>query len=447
MNLRRRFIVYLVVVHAMLAAASAYLLRQDRVWLVAVESTFLVTFAWGVLLVTRLSGSLAAVRESSQFLDEGELTTRFREAGHPDVDLLVRVYNRMVDSLRDERVALQEQQYFLGRLIDVSPAGVVILDHDGHVALVNRSAELLLQTTQAVLSGRRLEDVVSPVASLAAAVPPGEARVVAIQGGRRIRCQCATFVERGFPRRFYLLEELTDELRRTEKAAYEKLIRMMSHEVNNSVGATRSLLQSSRVYGSELPPEHQAEFDQAIGVATDRLERLNTFMRGFAEVVRVPEPHKQPTGIEALLEGCARLVQAQTDPARVAWRWDRRDTLGDVNMDPAQMEQVFINIMKNAAEAVGEAGTVTVRLARGADSGVIEVEDTGSGMTDEVRAQVFTPFFTTKQHGQGIGLTLVQEILRKHGFVYALEAPGGGPTVFRVTVPLAERATSINPLA
>jgi len=433
-NLRRRFIVYLVVVHALLAVAAGYLLQRDRLWLVAVEAAFVVTFVWGVLIVTRLSSTLAVVRQSSHLIDEGELTTRFLEAGHPDVDLLVQVYNRMVDSLRDERVKLQEQQYFLGRLLAVSPAGVVILDHDGRVSSLNAAAERLLQLSTASLAGARLADAPSPLAVTLASVAPGEARVVAHQGGRRIRCQAAAFVERGFPRRFYLVEELTEELRRTEKAAYEKLIRQMSHEVNNSVGATRSLLQSSLAFGAALGGDQRHEFEQAIGVATARLERLNTFMRGFADVVRVPEPRLQPADADALVEGCVRLMQAQTDPARVQWRWDRQAALGDIPLDAAQIEQALINVLKNAVEAVGDRGTVTVRLARADGHGVIEIEDSGPGISDEARAQLFTPFFTTKQNGQGIGLTIVQEILRRHAFAYALDGPAGGPTRFRITL-------------
>ena len=434
MNLRRRFIVYLVVVHALLAAAAAYLLQRDRLWLVAVEATFVVTFIWGVLIVTRLSSTLAVMRQSSQLLDDGELTTRFLEAGHPDVDLLVQVYNRMADSLRDERVKLQEQQLFLGRLLDVSPAGVVILDHDGRVSSLNAAAGRLLQLSTADLAGTRLADAPSALAGALASLTPGEARVVSLQGGRRIRCQAAAFIERGFPRRFYLIEELTEELRRTEKAAYEKLIRQMSHEVNNSVGATRSLLQSSLAFGRSLGGDERHEFEQAIGVATRRLERLNTFMRSFADVVRVPEPRLQPADVDALVEGCVRLVQSQTDPGRVTWRWDRQAVLGERPLDAAQIEQALINVLKNAVEAVGDQGSVTVRLARAGELGVIEIEDSGPGIADEARAQLFTPFFTTKQNGQGIGLTMVQEILRRHGFAYALDGPAGGPTRFRITL-------------
>jgi len=432
-NLRRRFIIYLVVVHSMLAALAWWLLLQNILWLVAIEVVFAASLAVGVAIVTRLSSSLSAVRQSAQMLHEGEFTTRFREIGHPDVDTLIRVYNGMVDGLREERVRLQEQQYFLGQLLAASPAGVIILEHDGRIASVNPAAERLLQLAASETEGRLLAEVRSSLAEALDSLQPGDASVVPLSNGGRVRGQCATFVERGHARRFYLVEELTEELRQTEKSAYEKLIRMMSHEVNNSVGATRSLLQSSLAFGEHLPPAQREELEHALGIAGARLERLNSFMRGFADVVRMPQPVKRPCDVDRLLDGCVRLIQAQTDPARVTWRWERQGALGTIDLDEAQMEQALINILKNAVEAIpADGGTVTVRACQGVDSSCIDIENTGPGIPGEARPHLFTPFFTTKQNGQGIGLTMVQEILRRHGFDYALEGPAGGPTRFRI---------------
>ena len=433
MNLRRRFVLYLVAVHAMLAGLAWWLLQQNMLWLIALEVVFAVSLSVGVAIVTRLSTSLAAVRQSAQMLHEGEFTTRFLEIGHPDVDTLVRVYNEMVDGLREERVRLREQQFFLGQLLAASPGGVIILDHDRRVASANPAAARLLEASAADIEGRPLAELPSPLAQVLATLEPAETSVVTLSGGRRARGQCATFIERGHPRRFYLVEELTEELRQIEKSAYEKLIRMMSHEVNNTVGATRSLLQSSLAYGESLPGSQRAELEEALGIAGDRLERLNGFMRAFADVVRIPPPVKRPSDLLRLLEECMRLVQAQSDPARVRWVWVCEGDPGPVEMDQAQVEQALINVLKNAVEALpAEGGTVTIRAGRTVVGGYVEIEDSGPGIPDEVRPHLFTPFFTTKPHGQGIGLTMVQEILRRHGFAYTLDGPPGGPTRFRV---------------
>jgi signal transduction histidine kinase len=172
---------------------------------------------------------------------------------------------------------------------------------------------------------------------------------------------------------------------------------------------------------------------EALGIAGDRLERLNTFMRGFADVVRMPQPVKRPADVLRLLDACVRLVRAQTDSSRIAWRWEPESALGMIDMDEAQMEQALINILKNAVEALpAEGGSVTIRAGSSAGGAYVEVEDSGPGIPDEARPHLFTPFFTTKRNGQGIGLTMVQEILRRHGFGYTLDGPPGGPTRFRI---------------
>jgi signal transduction histidine kinase len=239
-------------------------------------------------------------------------------------------------------------------------------------------------------------------------------------------------MDRGFARSFLLMEELTEELRQYEKAAYEKLIRMLSHEVNNSVGAANSLLHSCLNYGPQLRPEDQADFEGALRVVVGRTEQLSAFMRRFADVVRLPPPRLQPCDPRQLLESIAVLLGPACAERRVAWRWEVEEALPPVAMDRAQMEQALVNVCKNALEAIGRDGTLTVRLGRRGGRGYVCVEDSGPGLPESVRAHLFTPFFSTKENGQGIGLTLVQEILVQHRFEYSLEGPPGGPTRFTV---------------
>ena len=248
-------------------------------------------------------------------LREGEFTTRFLEVGHPDVDTMIRVYNRMVDDLREERVRLQEQQYFLGpaagrvagRRDRPRPRRPGLGRQPGRGDGCSRRRRRRSRAGRSPTCVRR-----SPRRSAGrrrASRAPSPCRMAGACAG-----QCATFVERGHPRRFYLVEELTEELRQTEKSAYEKLIRMMSHEVNNTVGATRSLLQSSLAYGEGLPAPRRAELR---GGARHRRGIVSSgstaSCAAFADVVRMPQPVKRPTDVLRLLEACVRLVQAQTD--------------------------------------------------------------------------------------------------------------------------------------
>jgi len=458
LSLRTRFIVYLLVVHALLAAAGIYFFRENRLWLFAVEAVFVGSLATGVVLVRRMFRALAFVAESAQFLNDSDYTTRFLDVGQPEIDRLIAVYNRMVDSLRGERQRVQEQHYFLGRVLDVSPSGILVLDFDGRIDLVNPAAERLLQRPADELRGTTLAGSEVPILEALASLGSGEGRVTAAQGGRRIRTQRGTFMDRGFPRSFFLLEELTEELRQSEKAAYEKLIRMMSHEVNNSVGASSSLLQSSLAYGSQLSAVDRTDFERALRIAIDRMGQLNLFMRSFADVVRLPQPARQAVNVVDVLRRIEGLVHADRESRGIAWAWDVEENDAVAAIDAVQMEQALLNIVKNAIEAVDETagdlrtwsaglgahdtaspahddrtrGTVTVRLTRANGRLRLTIEDTGRGIPPDVREQLFTPFFTTKPHGQGIGLTMVQEILSNHGFEFSLDSAPGGPTRFTI---------------
>jgi two-component system, NtrC family, nitrogen regulation sensor histidine kinase NtrY len=431
-SLRARFLLYLACVHLIAGGLGVYLLLQHRAWLFAVEFVLVASFVAGTALIRRLFRALTFVGDSAQFLNDSDYTARFLDVGQPEIDRLIAVYNRMVDHLRAERQRVQEQHYFLGRILEASPSGILVLDFDDRLDVVNPAASRLLQRRGDELAGRRLDDLEGALPAALATLGPGESRVVALHGGRRVRVRHGRFIDRGFARRFFLLEELTEELRQSEKAAYEKLIRMMSHEVNNSVAASRSLLESSLAYASQLRDADRADFERALRIAIDRMGHLNAFMRSFADVVRLPAPVAQPTNLLLLLEHVEELTRAERQSRRIGWTLDITPGIEPVPLDRVQFEQALVNIVRNAIDAVDRDGSITIRIGRENGRLRLAVEDSGPGIPDAVRDQLFTPFFTTKQNGQGIGLTVVQEILANHHFDYSLESPPGGPTRFIV---------------
>ena len=432
MSLRARFLAYLVVVHLLMAGIAWFVVAQNRYYLIAAEAVIAVSFLTGLALTRRFFESLEFVRASAQLLEDSDFMSRVREVRQADVDRLIQVYNRMVDALRGERVQLQEQQHFLSLVLRESPGGILVLDFDGKVTLANPAAERLLQAPGGSLVGVDLSALDRALARDLQALTPGDRQVLAVWGGRRVRALHGTFVDRGFRRSFYLLEELTEELRHSEKAAYDKLIRMLSHEVNNTVGASNSLLNSCLTYGVQLRAADRADFEHALAVVIARTEQLSAFMASFADVVRLPAPQCAPLEPATLLDGLLPLVRAQADLRHIALVRQGTTAVGTVPLDRTQMEQALLNVMKNGLEAIGTDGTLTVRLLLRDGIPVIEVEDTGPGLSDDVRRHLFTPFFSTKEGGQGIGLTMVQEILAGHGFPFALEGAPGGPTTFTV---------------
>ena len=465
MSLRGRAIAYLVVLHAIFAGVAVYLLRDSRYWLFAVEVVFALSLIAGIQLAREMYRHLGMTTEGLRLIREQEFTSRFLPVGQPEIDELIGIYNTMVDRLRAERVRVAEQHQFLSQVLQVSPSGVVILDFDGAVSSLNPAAERLLDRAASAAVGRRLEALGTPLADALATLGPGDARLVGMLGARRVKCHHGTFIDRGFPRSFMLIEELTEELRQFERAAYEKLIRVMSHEVNNSVAASNSLLHSSLAYAGDLDAGDRHDFEQAIGIVIERTEQLGSFMRRFADVFRLPPPLTRPYDLLPILQDIVRLLSANDSARGIRWVWDvdggsagaeapalqsTPDVARElqpprqaqpffsappafvVEIDRGQREQALLNILKNAVEAIDGEGTVTIGLRASRGRTTLTIDDTGPGISAEAQANLFTPFFSTKPHGQGIGLTLIQEILSAHGFEYGIERKAQGTTRFTV---------------
>jgi two-component system, NtrC family, nitrogen regulation sensor histidine kinase NtrY len=404
MTLRTKFLTYLILVHALLAIAAAFVLRERPMLLFAIEALFILSVILGVRLVRALFVPLDLVRTGAELISERDFTSRFVSVGQPEMDTLIEVYNRMIDRLREERLAAQERHQLLQKIVEASPAGIVICDFDGNVESMNPAAR-------------------------AAQVPlaPGMQQA----GGRRFRVSRGEFRDRGFLKSFYIIEELTEELRRSEKSAYEKLIRMMSHEVNNSVGAVRSLLESSLRYAPQVGEDDREDFRSALTIASARIDALNRFMAAFADVVRIPPPARTPTRVADLVERVAALLRPELEQRAIRLELDLGDEIarrGTFDADPNQLEQVVLNVFRNAIDAVGRDGSIRAVLR----DGVLTIADSGPGIPESIRPELFTPFFTTKRDGRGLGLTIVQEILANHALPFSLANREGGGAEFRI---------------
>ena len=327
------------------------------------------------------------------------------------MDTLIDVYNRMIDRLRDERLAAEEQHQLLQKIVVASPAGIAICYFDGNIERTNPAAKRIFDADRGGQLSLELREMA-----------PGESRLVAHVGNRRLKVSRAEFRDRGFGKSFFLMEELTEELRLSEKAAYEKLIRMMSHEVNNSVGAVRSLLESSLRYAPQISESDRGDYQSALAIASARIDALNRFMSAFADVVRIPPPSPAPASVARLLERVIALMRPEMEQRAIVMTTAIEDT-ALYSIDEPQIEQVVLNIVRNAIDAVDRSGTIDVSFREG----ILTIADSGPGITEAVRGELFTPFFTTKRDGRGLGLTIVNEILANHGVAFALaNRPGGG---------------------
>jgi signal transduction histidine kinase len=326
-----------------------------------------------------------------------------------------------IKHIRQERIRLEGQGQFLEELIASSHVGVIITDIDGRVTEVNPAAATFLNTTPEAMWGQ----------VISAYRLDGDSRGNTLTiNNRRLKWSQSKVRYKGFYRQFVVLEDLTAELLQSEKEAYGRVIRMMSHEVNNSTGAVNSILQT---LGDVAVLEQMDEsFIEAIAVARERNQNLGRFVANFASVIRVYQPQKQPVALVELAEKTTKLVQFEAAQRRIVCEVvNHAPAHATVLIDPIQIEQVLNNVVKNAMESIGEDGRIILTIA--ASGRGFEVADTGAGISYETSRLVQEAlFYSSKSNGQGIGLMLTREILRLHDTHFTLATDGEGITRFRV---------------
>ncbi|WP_240047278.1 sensor histidine kinase [Hymenobacter nivis] len=436
MSLRVKFLLFVVVIHAVLVALAAQLRTTNAGLFIATELLLLGSLVLSAQLYRGFVRPLQLIAAGTAAMQARDFTLKFVPVGQREMDQLIGVYNSMIDALRRERVSQHEKSILLERLIEASPAGVLILDFEGNVEHANAAAVRFIGPAGAgppAWLGQPLGALPGPWGPALGALAEGQPRALRLSGLQAYRAHAAHFLDRGFTRRFVVLEELTQELIKQEKQAYEQLIRLMSHEINNSIGAINSILGSFQHYAPQLAPADRPDFTEAIDVSIARNTQLASFIADFARLVRLPAPHLAPTDVHALLRNLGRLLGPQSAERRVAWHWELADAPLIIEADAPQLEQALLNVAKNALEAIGTDGNIWVRTTTNPFS--ISIENDGAPLTPEVRERLFTAFFSTKRGGQGIGLTLVRDVLLAHGFAFNLAPGAPGRTAFTIGTP------------
>ena len=397
MSLRWRFTLFVILIHAILLGLAFWILPHSKWLFIALEILLIVTLAWSIHLYRTFLKPLNLIAAGVETIRDKDFQSKFLPTGQLELDELIDVYNRTIDQLRDERTKQREQHYFLERLIHATPTGVLILDLDDKVSLINPAAASMLCTSADELLGRTGNSLPGPLGPSLRNMKPGETRVVSISGVNTYRCRKSHFLDRGLHRHFLLIEELTQEILNTQKRAYTSVIRLMSHEVNNTVGAVNSILQSCRSYGDQLQTDDRAEFENAFDVAINRNRGLNSFMSKLASVVRVPAPVKESYDLHELLKSVHVLVSTECQRRNIDWQWKVDDTSMVLNIDVHQIEQVSINVVRNAVEAIDHDGTICIITS--SVSRRLTIEDSGLGISSDAKEQLFTPCFSTKRDG------------------------------------------------
>ncbi len=398
--------------------------KTDIYKFMIIEGVAILAIILFIILYYRLIKPYQIIADGMELLKEQDFSTRLRLISDSEANKLISIFNKMMDQLKDERLQVREKNHFLDLLIQASPQGVIILDFDDHISEINPSGLRLLDINNInEVKGKKLSDSGISIGSQLEMLKASEDVVIRSSGITMYRCMRSSFIDRGFSHPFILIEELTHELLEIEKKSYENIIRMMAHEVNNSVGAVSSTLNVISDILRQNDNNELADVLPAVDASFDRCRHLGYFISNFAEVVKIPEPSLAETDLNELARSVDALTRLECKHRNIGLKLDLTEDNNVIRLDGIQFEQVLVNVIKNAYEAIGENGEI--RIVTRSNPLSIQIANNGPGIPDDVKQKLFTPFFTTKSSGQGIGLMFVREVLINHNCKFDLKSENG----------------------
>jgi nitrogen fixation/metabolism regulation signal transduction histidine kinase len=317
---------------------------------------------------------------------------------------LTTALDTMAAELRKQRAGLYQRELLLDTVLQSSPSAIILTDEQGRVLLTNPAARQLLGQGRR-FDGLMLSEVLLPVPELAKALPQflhsGEPGLLHLGEPAAIwHVSASQFLLNQRCHQLYLLKPMTQEIQREELSAWKKLLRVIGHELNNSLAPLSSLVYSAQ----QLAPSK--ELQQILQTISERCSHLNQFLQAYIQFAKLPPPQFE-------LLNWPRLINQLHDHYEF-------ELLGDLPseqwfLDQSQLMQLLLNLLKNAYEAGATADGITLSFSQQPHYLLIVLQDNGGGISPALLEHALSPFFTTKPHGSGIGLTLCRDIVEAHG--------------------------------
>ncbi len=409
--MRTRYIFFITALLAAFCIGICVGIIECPKWATASASGLL---ALSLLLLYRGVVRPLSITEAGMELLRGQdFSSRLAKVGQADADRIVDLYNLLMEQLKQERLKVQEQNRFLGLLIEASPMGIIICDFDGKPVRTNPAAQRMLTPA--------LQEAVDKM-------PVGESQTVRLGDNNVFKISRLWFMEMGFRRPFVLIESLTEEVYRAEKEAYGKVIRMIAHEVNNTMAGVKSLLETL----ADILCDDTA-MCEVIDSCRDRCTGMSRFITAYSDVVKIPDAVLTPRDLNECIGRQIPFLEGLTPPG-VLITFNPSPSPAVAKVDTVLLEQAIVNIVKNAVESIQSSGSDNGRITISVTDNppAIDIDDNGLGIDPEIAGRLFTPFLTTKPDGQGIGLLCISEILRRHNCRFSLSTLAPGLTRFSI---------------
>jgi nitrogen fixation/metabolism regulation signal transduction histidine kinase len=409
-----------VLLAAAVTAAAGYYFRAPVIAALAGMLASAPLVLWVATQVTRpWSRVLRAVSDGIVSMRDHDFSVSIRRISDDELGDLVTAYNALGDLLRRERLDLHQRELLLDTVIQTTPLVMVLTNSSGRIVYSNIAARQLFH------GGRKLEGLDFMTLLEQSPAPLREALTgnadtlftMEVDGEPQVyHLSQRRFHLNAQPQQLLLLKQLTREIAAQEVAVWKKVIRVIAHELNNSLAPITSLAHSGQLLAREPDP---AQLDRVFNTIGERAAHLASFIDGYARFAKLPAPRPGPVEWSQFI---ARLQAAM--PFQLQGALPSRPG----NFDASQLQQVMINLLKNAAESGSRPDDISVCVHDQVETFLIEVADRGTGLAPDVLRDALLPFYSTKATGTGLGLTLCREIVEAHGGRLSLaNRPDGSP--------------------
>lgn len=426
MNLKHFFLFLILLLLLFTGLLLYFTLQQGAVAFYIAEGAVIISVITLAVFYKRIVKPIRTLAQGMDMLKMQDFTQRLKTIGQKETDTIAETFNAIISRLREEQIHTREQEHFLNLIINNTSTAIILLDGNNKISFLNSAATTLFGKD---VVNKGLSEINTPVAKILSSVAPHSTITLPTNTGDLFRCTHETFMDSGYAHHFFIIENVTTEINNAQRTAYEKIIRMISHEVNNSMTGILSTMQMLE----EICHENNklSYFEEPIDACINRSTQLGQFLSRIAQVVKIPDPKLRSCNINDCITQAVTFVKSEADNRNIdiSIHYSAESIIKGIDIDLFQ--QALINILRNAMESIDKNGKISIDFSENH----IFITDNGKGIDAKIAENIFRPFFSTKKGGQGIGLMMIADILTKHGFKYSLATnPQTNLTTFAIYI-------------